>query len=569
MFEQSDGQMTFEFQERPTIKGFPELRWTGKRPYRSTQYYPAQLKERYGEEAEGWINKIFWGDNLQVMSHLLKEYRGKVDLIYIDPPFDSKADYKKKIEIKGVGSAETDSTSFEEKQYGDIWTNDEYLQFMYERLILLRELLSDNGCIYLHCDWHKSHHLRMIMDEVFGPDKFVNEVIWHYSGAGTPKGCWAKRHDNIFVYSKTDKYTFNADEVRTEYAAATVERFSHAINNVRNGINFGSQSLNPLGKYPEDVLDISIEAPSASIRTGYPTQKPEALLEKIIKASSNPGDLVFDCFMGSGTTVSVAKKLGRRFIGADINMGSIQTTKKRLLTSSETSEYECGFEIYNVNNYDFFRNPVEARELIIKALEIQAFPQGNVWDGELDGRMVKIMPVNHIATKADLEQLKSNLPYKMYEKRREDNPNKPVESITIVCMGHEPDLKGSLEQELSEYKFDIEIIDILRDKSDLQLKRDAEAEVVRENDKLVIRAYYPMNLLQKLSLQKESVEDWRQLVESIMIDWNYDGVVMQPAEMDIPDKNGTVSGVYNIPDSAGTIKVKITDLLSESLEVEV
>ena len=289
MFEQSDGQMTFEFQERPTIKGFPELRWTGKRPYRSTQYYPAQLKERYGEEAEGWINKIFWGDNLQVMSHLLKEYRGKVDLIYIDPPFDSKADYKKKIEIKGVGSAETDSTSFEEKQYGDIWTNDEYLQFMYERLILLRELLSDNGCIYLHCDWHKSHHLRMIMDEVFGPDKFVNEVIWHYSGAGTPKGCWAKRHDNIFVYSKTDKYTFNADEVRTEYAAATVERFSHAINNVRNGINFGSQSLNPLGKYPEDVLDISIEAPSASIRTGYPTQKPEALLEKIIKASSNPG----------------------------------------------------------------------------------------------------------------------------------------------------------------------------------------------------------------------------------------------------------------------------------------
>lgn len=569
MFEQSDGQMTFEFQERPTIKGFPELRWTGKRPYRSTQYYPAQLKERYGEEVNGWINKIFWGDNLQVMSHLLKEYRGKVDLIYIDPPFDSKADYKKKIEIKGVGSAETDSTSFEEKQYGDIWTNDEYLQFMYERLILLRELLSDNGCIYLHCDWHKSHHLRMIMDEVFGPDKFVNEVIWHYSGAGTPKGCWAKRHDNIFIYSKTDTYTFNADEVRTEYAAATVERFSHTINNVRNGINFGSQSLNPLGKYPEDVLDVSIEAPSASIRTGYPTQKPEALLEKIIKASSNPGDLVFDCFMGSGTTVSVAKKLGRRFIGADINMGSIQTTKKRLITSSETNENKCGFEIYNVNNYDFFRNPVEARELIIKALEIQAFPQGNVWDGELDGRMVKIMPVNHIATKADLEQLKSNLPYKTYEKRREDNPNKPVESITIVCMGHEPDLKGSLEQELSEYKFDIEIIDILRDKSELQLKRDSEAEIVREHNKLVIRAYYPMNLLQKLSLQKESVEDWRQLIESVMIDWNYDGVVMQPAVMDIPDKNSLVSGVYDIPDDAGTIKVKITDLLSESLEVEV
>ncbi|WP_243113197.1 site-specific DNA-methyltransferase [Ruminococcus sp. Marseille-P6503] len=625
-------QLTFEFQERPTIKGFPELRWTGKRPYRSTQYYPAQLRERYGEEQGNWINKIFWGDNLQVMSHLLKEYRGQVDLIYIDPPFDSKADYKKKIEIKGIGSAETDSTTFEEKQYGDIWTNDEYLQFMYERLIVLRELLADTGCIYLHCDWHKSHHLRMLMDEVFGVNKFVNEVIWHYSGAGTPKGCWAKRHDNIFVYSKTSNYCFNADAVRTEYAATTIERFSHAINNVRNGINFGSQSLNPLGKYPEDVLTVAIEAPSANVRTGYPTQKPETLIEKIIKASSNPGDLVFDCFMGSGTTQAVAMKLGRRFIGADINLGAIQTTTKRLISvakelnvqqkaepqltlfqggkqtddedkgyltaasaggkenlsaeeKAQVAEYfkskgvdvnlpqedvkYTGFEVYNVNNYDFFRNPVEARDLIIQALEIQPFPQSSVWDGELDGRMVKIMPVNRIATKADLEELKANLPYKTYEKRREENSKEPVELITIVCMGHEPDLKASLEQELSDYKLDINIVDILRDKSELELKREAEAEIVREGGKLVIRQFYPMNLMQKLSLQKEYVEDWRQLVESVMIDWNYDGVVMQPTVMDVPDKKEMVTGVYDIPDDAGTIKVKITDLLSESIEVEV
>lgn len=429
------------------------------------------------------------------------------------------------------------------------------------------------------------------MDEVFGADRFVNEVIWHYSGAGTPKGCWAKRHDNIWVYSKTSEYCFNADAVRTEYSATTVERFSHAINNVRNGVNFGAQSLNPLGKYPEDVLDISIEAPSASIRTGYPTQKPEALIEKIIKASSNPGDIVFDCFMGSGTTQAVAMKLGRRFIGADINLGAIQTTTKRLLNVAKSLETEeeaqlsltddgedeaqddvkyTGFEVYNVNNYDFFRNPVQARDLIIQALEIQPFPQSNVWDGELDGRMVKIMPVNRIATKADLEELKANLPYKTYERRKEEYPGQPVEKITIVCMGHEPDLKASLEQELSDYKLDIEIVDILRDKTDLQLKREAEAEIVREGSKLVIRSFYPMNLMQKLSLQKDYyVEDWRQLVESIMIDWNYDGVVMQPAVTDIPDKKDMVSGVYDIPEDAGTIKVKITDLLSESLEMEV
>ncbi|SDA31478.1 site-specific DNA-methyltransferase (adenine-specific) [Ruminococcus sp. YE71] len=270
-------------------------------------------------------------------------------------------------------------------------------------------------------------------------------------------------------------------------------------------------------------------------------------------------------------------KLGRRFIGADINLGAIQTTTKRLIKvgnelqpslTDENIKY-TGFEVYNVNNYDFFRNPIEARDLIIQALEIQPFEQSNVWDGEKDGRMVKIMPVNRIATKADLEELKANLPYKTYEKRKEENPSQPVEKITIVCMGHEPDLAASLQKELSDYKLDIEIVDILRDKSELELKREAEAEVVREGGKLVIRAFYPMNLLQKLSLQKEYVEDWRQLVESIMIDWNYDGVVMQPAVTDIPDKKSLVLGVYDIPDDAGTIKVKITDLLSESLEVEV
>lgn len=280
--------------------------------------------------------------------------------------------------------------------------------------------------------------------------------------------------------------------------------------------------------------------------------------------------------MGSGTTQAVAMKLGRRFIGADINLGAIQTTTKRLLsvaselesTLQEETKY-TGFEVYNVNNYDFFRNPVEARDLLIQALEIQPYPQSNVWDGELDGRMVKIMPVNRIATKADLKELLSNLPYTTYEKRKEENPNQPVEYMTIVCMGHEPDLKGSLEQELADYKVDVEILDILRDKADLQLKRESEAEVVREGDKLVVRAFYPMNLMQKLSLQKEYVEEWRQLVDSIMIDWNYDGAVMQPTVIDIPDKNGMVSGVYTIPENVGTIKVKITDLLSEFLELEV
>lgn len=309
---------------------------------------------------------------------------------------------------------------------------------------------------------------------------------------------------------------------------------------------------------------------------GYPTQKPEKLIERIIKASSNPGDLVFDCFMGSGTTQAVSMKLGRKFIGADINLGSVQIVTKRLLKIMKESDdgslltdKTTGFEVYNVNNYDFFRNPIEARDLLIEALGIQKFASSNVFDGELDGRHVKILPVNRIATKADLNELVANLPYKAYDKSKDENPNDPVDRITLVCMGHEPDLKASLQQMVGIYKLDIEVVDILRDKKDLEFKRDSQAEAVLKHDKVIIKNFYPMNLLQKLSLQKENVDEWRQLVDSIMVDYNYDGNILNPQIIDIPEKNDLVKGEYKIPSDHGIVRVKITDLLSESLEFEV
>ena len=426
-------QLTFEFEQRPTIKGFPELRWTGKRPYRSTQYYPAQLRETYGKEQNGWINKIFWGDNLQVMSHLLKEYRGQIDLIYIDPPFDSKADYKKKIEIKGVGKAVSDSSSFEEKQYGDIWTNDEYLQFMYERILLLRELLSDTGSIFLHCDDSRNFYLRCLLSEVFGEDNFHNEIIWKRS---TATGLASKRcgtlHDTIYWYSKTDQYYFEMQY--HEYEEDYLKRARKDENGRMyipiptgnpgprpnlyyeykgywphaNGYKWTREKMEEFDKqgrliFPDspngriqykqyldemkgtklqDIwLDVYPVNPVAKERNGYPTQKSEALLERIIKMCAPKNGLVFDCFMGSGTTQAAAMKLGRRFIGADINLGAIQTTTKRLLSVAKELEdgQTCmessgeikytGFEVYNVNNYDFFRNPVEARDLLIKDIK--------------------------------------------------------------------------------------------------------------------------------------------------------------------------------------------------------
>lgn len=559
--------MTFEFSPVKTIKGFPELHWTGKRPYKSTQYFPAQLKERYGEEKDGWMNKIYWGDNLQVMSHLLKDYRGEIDLIYIDPPFDSKADYKKKIKLKGKDLC-NDNNSFEEKQYGDIWTNDEYLQFMYERLILINELLSNTGSVIVHCDWHKVHHLRAICDEIFGPDKFHNEIAWCYGGGGAPKTEYPCKHDNLLWYSKSSTWTFNKQF--RPYSEGTMERGLTQVKG--DGYELSDEGAMLNDWWAEKEVQ-KILSPTAYENLKYPTQKPEGLLKRIILGHSNENDLIFDCFMGSGTTQAVAMKLGRRFIGADINLGAIQTTTKRLLNIAEENKlfddkYK-GLEVYNVNNYDFFRNPLEAKDLLIQALEIQKFDGNNIYDGELDGRMVKIMPVNRIATKADLEELKANLPYKTFESRKAENPNAPVEKITLVCMGHEADLKASLEQSLSEYNIDVQIVDILRDKEDLQLKREAEADIQKVDNKLVIKSFYPLNLMQKLSLEKEYVEDWKQLVESIMIDWNYDGVVIQPTVIDIPQRRELVKGEYEIPADAGKIKVKITDVLSETLEVEV
>jgi len=670
---------TIEDYKFEPIKGYPMLNWKGKPPFTSTQYYPAQLKEVYGDEVNGWRNRIYWGDNLQVMSHLLKEFRGKVNLVYIDPPFDSKADYKKKISLKGQ-EITNDQNTFEEKQYTDIWSNDEYLQFMYERLVLIRELLADNGSIWIHVDHHKSHYLRCMLEEIFGRDNFLNEVIWKYAGARVGKSFFGRKHDNIFWYSKNfGKQVFNYNDVRQEYAESTLAR--NKYKNQGSSTRILDYKPNEGGKFPEDVWNISIINPFAKERLDYPTQKPEALLERIIKASSNEGDIIFDCFMGSGTTQAVAMKLGRRFIGADINLGAVQITTKRLLaiaaelkpkneqlelnilkaqvhnctindlevgkvvtgtvtdikpygvfldlggvkglihiteishenidtpqsvfnvndqvkamiidldaqkgrislstkqiereedsfivSKEKPNTYYTGFEVYNVNNYDVFRNPIQAKELLLEALEVNPLEKGNLFEGEKDGRMIKIMPVNRITTRADLNELIAGFDYKAFEKRQAEHPNKPVEKITLVCMGHELDLAAQLEKEAKPYKIDVEVVDILRDKSNLEFKRDSDAKITIQGQYLVVEKFYPMNLLQKLSLQQENVEDWRELVESIMIDWNYDGAILEPKEVDISDKNELVKGRYQIPDDAGTIAVKITDLLSESLIKEV
>lgn len=586
------------------IKGRPQLNWQGKRPFRSTRFFPAQKKEEYGQELNGWMNQLYWGDNLQVMSHLLKSFRGKIDLVYIDPPFDSKMEYKKTIKTRSK-KATTSYSNFEEKQYSDIWTNDEYLQFMYERLILIKELLSDSGIICLHCDWHKSHYLRCLLDEIFGSQNFQNEIVWYYYNKMQGNiNRFASNHDLIFIYSKTNNITFNKLKEKREKPIKQIKRvWSKETQSLVNAKDDDGKVIyiNSTHKTIDDVWRLSMLQPADKIEvTGYPTQKPESLLERIILSFTNPGDIVFDCFMGSGTTQTVATKLGRRHIGTDINLAAVHTTTKRLLeiqnshgnekstynikngincskNSEETTEddwskifdidqHYLGFEVFNVNNYDVFRNPEQAKELIMEALEIQQIDKNSIYDGEKDGKLVKIMPPNRIASKSDLNELITGFNYKAWEKRTAESPGKAVENILLVCMGHEPDLKAQLELEVKPFKIDIEIVDILRDQSQLEFKRESEAKIELENGELIVKKFYPMNLLQKLSIQREKLDDWKDLVDSIHIDWNFDGAILQPSIIDSPEIQSQVSGRYTIPEDAGTIRVKITDLLSESWE---
>ena len=622
---------TVEGYEFEPIRGQPMLRWAGKRPFTSTQYFPAQEKERYGDETDGWMNELYWGDNLQVMSHLLKKYRGRVNLIYIDPPFDSKADYKKRITLRGKAVI-GDRMGFEEKQYTDIWTNDEYLQFMYERLILCRELLADTGALFLECDPTRGHYLKVMLDEIFGADNFVNQIIWKRTFSHGDSGQGAKHlgrlHDIIFFCRKTSSVLLNT--VYTPYSEQYIKDFYkyekdgrryrlvsllgpggaakgnpfyefmgvkrywvHSKEKMDELLKEGRIVQTKPGAVPQKIryldespgvplqdiwVDIAAVQGGAIENCDYPTQKPEKLLERIILSCSNPGDIVFDCFMGSGTTQAVAMKLGRRFIGADINLGAIQTTTKRLLgVAAEIGEQlpnqdepkYTGFTVYNVNNYDVFRNPVEAKDLLVQALELDPLPDSSLYDGEKDEWFYKIMPVNRLATKADLNEIVTGFDWKAAEKKSLESPGKPVLKLRLVCMGHEPDLAASLEKQFGEFKVEVEVIDILRDKSQLVFKRDSEAKIVKAGGKLKIKAFYPMNLLKKLSIQKSKVGDWKELVDSVMIDFNYDGAVFTPTVVDVPKDGEFVKGEYAITADAGTIRVKITDLLAESLEMEV
>ena len=287
-----------------------------------------------------WMNRLIYGDNLLAMQALLAgdaqtglpSLRGKVDLIYIDPPFDSKADYRTKISLPGT-DIQQKPTVIEQFAYADTWEEGtiSYLRMMYARLVLIKELLSDRGTLYLHIDWHTASYVKILLDDIFGKDNFRNEIAWCYTAASNTGKDFPKKHDTIYRYSKSDEYIFNKDVIRIPYAEGSIDRANRNVI-AREGMKFNSIILNESGKVPEDWwVDVQRAARYPGEVVGYATQKPEKLLERIIKASSNEGDLVCDFFGGSGTTAAVAERLGRRWITCDIGKPASLVMRKRFI----------------------------------------------------------------------------------------------------------------------------------------------------------------------------------------------------------------------------------------------
>jgi adenine-specific DNA-methyltransferase len=310
---------------------------------------------------DGWKNKLIWGDNKFVMSSLLEKFAGKIDLIYIDPPFATGADFTVDVEIGEDGKEiHKEHSIIEEKAYRDTWGKgiESFLKMMFERISLMKELLSNKGSLFIHIDWRTSALIRLILDELFGSEFFRNEIVWTYSGPSSPgQSQFSRKHDNILWFTKSDEWIFNADYVRIPYHETTAGKFES------KGTGFsGTKADLSKGKIPEDWWYFPVVARIRTEILDYPTQKPEALISRIIQACSNKGDLVADFFCGSGTTCAVAEKLNRRWIGVDLGRYAIHTTRKRLLEiENSKSLTEEGkrygkkarpFEILNLGKYE-------------------------------------------------------------------------------------------------------------------------------------------------------------------------------------------------------------------------
>ena len=382
-----------------------------------------------GRQIKGWTNKLIWGDNKLILSSLKAgplrhqiEEAGGLKLIYIDPPFDVGADFSMDIEIGGE-EFHKEPTLLEQIAYRDTWGHgaDSFLAMIYERLVLMRDLMAPDATIYVHCDWHVGYAIRSVMNEVFGPENFINEIVWYYYNKMAPvSACFPRASDRIFSYCKTrGEYTFHQQYEKLDAPVRRLKRQfvgGKAIN-VRD--DQGNVEYIELDKKRlDDVWRLSMLQPADKKEyLAFRTQKPETLLERILKASSNEGDLVADFFVGSGTTAAVAEKLGRRWIATDLGKFGIHNTRKRLIGVQRELKASGkpfrAFEVLNLGRYErqaylnvggrlngkdkeraLAQKEQEFRDLILRAYKAQPFEGSSFFHGKNAGRLVVIGPIN-------------------------------------------------------------------------------------------------------------------------------------------------------------------------------
>lgn len=362
---------------------------------RGMPLYEMEKQETVGENKDG--NMVIRGECVSACAYL-KEQGVQVDLVYIDPPFASGADYAKKVYIRrnpkvAEAIAKTEQEldidemkAFEEKMYGDVWDKEKYLNWMWENLMAIKSVMSETASIYVHLDWHIGHYVKILMDEIFGEDNFRNEIVWWYLWGGRGKTQWNPKHDTIYFYSKSGEWIFNYLDVLDSHNLMT-EGSKNRLNYKGAMVTSKSDSSEiPEDKVlPSDTWYVATINAMAKEKLDYATQKPEELLEKIIKASSNKNMLVADFFGGSGVTTAVANKLGRKFIHCDIGLNSIQTTRDRLIADGaefDVLEIKDGVQLY--------RNPVQTMDKIKSLIpglknedSLDSFWEGAISDSKL------------------------------------------------------------------------------------------------------------------------------------------------------------------------------------------
>jgi DNA modification methylase len=362
----------------------PSIHWTGKH---LASPKPASLNidsiihpNGLGYPKSKPASRLILGDNLSIMAALLPEYEGRINLIYADPPFFTNRKFNARIG-RGEDSRKPDEWKLVDG-YQDDWDDiDEYLNFLYLRLALMYRLLSPNGTLYLHLDWHADAYARLILDEFFGANNLLNEIIWAYHGPSPIRSAFNRKHDTILSYVKGRDYTFNTDAVREPYNQNTVKTFKSS-----SKAGFGKVPDLERGKVPEDWWYFPVVARLHNERTGYPTQKPNALLERIILASSNPGDLVADFFCGSGTTPFVAARHGRNFIACDENFRAIHTTRMRLIDSNVvfSIDRESSFDDFFASSPKSIKVNVSKDAISLETkLDVDYWEVDPDWDGKL------------------------------------------------------------------------------------------------------------------------------------------------------------------------------------------